>query len=174
MDKLWNWRWEVAYKDGQDALVHSKILNDQLLYEITKKITINELQSYFKTGSIKHFDKDKYDNTVIFDINGYLCNPIFEVDDFDDILEEIGQLIIPQIFMVKWKSNGELKIDSMYIKMSSKEKIKITLANLYITKEKLSVLKSRAELLFKESKEPNISLSLNSNIFNKTIIKRKK
>lgn len=67
--------------------------------------------------------------------------------------------------MIKFKQNGEVKIDAFVVKYLERGKYEIALADLPVTMESLSMIKSKAELpVIKTMKEPKISLSLNPNV----------
>lgn len=64
----------TIYKDDDDAIVHIVCLNN--VYSIPRKLIVskNELEEYFKTGSLSGFDNGKYNSVQIFDLNGGLYN----------------------------------------------------------------------------------------------------
>ena len=185
----------TAFKDGDEALVHTKILNGKLCDKRTKTITREELETYLKTGSLEQLDESEYEDTSIFDMNGTLCNPEIEleqkwidlekkrlsrlIDESDgykestrselqraiSTLDDISPFVLTQKAMIKFKQNGEVKIDAFAIKYLERGKYEITLADLPVTMESLSMIKSKAELpVIKTMKEPKISLSLNPNV----------
>lgn len=185
----------TAFKDGNEALVHTKILNGKLCDKRTKTITREELETYLKTGSLEQLDESEYEDTSIFDMNGTLCNPEIEleqkwidlekerlsrlIDESDgykestrselqraiSTLDDISPFVLTQKAMIKFKQNGEVKIDAFAIKYLERGKYEITLADLPVTMESLSMIKSKAELpVIKTMKEPKISLSLNPNV----------
>lgn len=190
----------TAFKDGDGAIVHTKILNGKLCDEKTKIITREELETYLKTGSLEQLDENEYEDTSIFDMNGRLYNPRLELEqkwideekqrlsriiDESDIykestknelqraistLDEISPFVLAQKMMIKFKQNGEVKIDVFVVKYLERGKYEIALADLPVTMESLSMIKSKAELpVIKTIKEPKISLSLNSNITKKQL-----
>lgn len=185
----------TAFKDGDDALVHTKILNGKLCDKRTKTITREELETYLKTGSLEQLDENEYEDTSIFGMNGTLCNPEIEseqkwidlekerlsrlIDESDcykestrselqraiSTLDDISPFVLTQKAMIKFKQNGEVKIDVFAIKYLERGKYEIALADLPVTMESLSMIKSKAELpVIKTMKEPKISLSLNPNV----------
>ena len=185
----------TAFKDGDEAIVHTKILNGKLCDEKTKTITREELETYLKTGSLEQLDENEYEDTSIFDMNGKLYNPRLEleqkwideekerlsriIDESDrykestknelqraiSTLDDISPFVLTPKIMIKFKQNGEVKIDAFVVKYLERGKYKIALADLPVTMESLSMIKSKAELpVIKTMKEPKISLSLNPNV----------
>lgn len=185
----------TAFKDGDEAIVHTKILNGKLCDEKTKTITREELETYLKTGSLEQLDENEYEDTSIFDMNGKLYNPRLEleqkwideekerlsriIDESDrykestknelqraiSTLDDISPFVLTPIIMIKFKQNGEVKIDAFVVKYLERGKYEIALADLPVTMESLSMIKSKAELpVIKTMKEPKISLSLNPNV----------
>ena len=185
----------TAFKDGDEAIVHTKILNGKLCDEKTKTITREELETYLKTGSLEQLDENEYEDTSIFDMNGKLYNPRLEleqkwideekerlsriIDESDrykestknelqraiSTLDDISPFVMTQKIMIKFKQNGEIKIDAFVVKYLERGKYEIALADLPVTMESLSMIKSKAELpVIKTMKEPKISLSLNPNV----------
>lgn len=185
----------TAFKDGDEAIVHTKILNGKLCDEKTKTITREELETYLKTGSLEQLDENEYEDTSIFDMNGKLYNPRLEleqkwideekerlsriIDESDrykestknelqraiSTLDDISPFVLTPKIMIKFKQNGEVKIDAFVVKYLERGKYEIALADLPVTMESLSMIKSKAELsVIKTMKEPKISLSLNPNV----------
>ncbi len=185
----------TAFKDGDEALVHMKILNDKLCDKRTKTITREELETYLKTGSLEQLDENEYLDTSIFDMNGILHNSGLEseqkwideekerlsriIDESNSYkkstkselqkaissLDDISPFVLTQKIMIKFKKNGEIKIDVFVVKYFEREKYEIALANLPVTMESLSMIKSKATLpVIKTMKAPKFSLSLNPNI----------
>ena len=185
----------TAFKDGDEAIVHTKILNGKLCDNRTKTITREELETYLKTGSLEQLDENDYEDTSIFDMNGVLYNPRLEleqkwideekerlsriIDESDrykestknelqraiSTLDDISPFVLAQKIMIKFKQNGEIKIDVFVVKYLERGKYEIALADLPVTMESLSMIKSKAELpVIKTMKEPKISLSLNPNV----------
>ncbi len=185
----------TAFKDGDEAIVHTKILNGKLCDEKTKTITREELETYLKTGSLEQLDENEYEDTSIFDMNGKLYNPRLEleqkwideekerlsriIDESDrykestknelqraiSTLDDISPFVLTPKIMIKFKQNGEVKIDAFVFKYLERGKYEIALADLPVTMESLSMIKSKAELpVIKTMKEPKISLSLNPNV----------
>lgn len=185
----------TAFKDGDEAIVHTKILNGKLCDEKTKIITREELETYLKTGSLEQLDENEYEDTSIFDMNGKLYNPRLEleqkwideekerlsriIDESDrykestknelqraiSTLDDISPFVLTPKIMIKFKQNGEVKIDAFVVKYLERGKYEIALADLPVTMESLSMIKSKAELpVIKTMKEPKISLSLNPNV----------
>lgn len=185
----------TAFKDGDEAVVHTKILNGKLCDEKTKTITREELETYLKTGSLEQLDENEYEDTSIFDMNGKLYNPRLEleqkwideekerlsriIDESDrykestknelqraiSTLDDISPFVLTPKIMIKFKQNGEVKIDAFAVKYLERGKYEIALADLPVTMESLSMIKSKAELhVIKTMKEPKISLSLNPNV----------
>ena len=185
----------TAFKDGDEAIVHTKILNGKLCDEKTKTITREELETYLKTGSLEQLNENEYEDTSIFDMNGKLYNPRLEleqkwideekerlsriIDESDrykestknelqraiSTLDDISPFVLTPKIMIKFKQNGEVKIDAFVVKYLERGKYKIALADLPVTMESLSMIKSKAELpVIKTMKEPKISLSLNPNV----------
>lgn len=185
----------TAFKDGDEAVVHTKILNGKLCDRRTKTITREELETYLKTGSLEQLDENEYEDTGIFDMNGLLYNPKVEleqkwideekkrlsriIDESDrykestknelqraiSTLDDISPFVMTQKIMIKFKQNGEIKIDAFVVKYLERGKYEIALADLPVTMESLSMIKSKAELpVIKTMKEPKISLSLNPNV----------
>lgn len=185
----------TAFKDGDEAIVHTKILNGKLCDEKTKTITREELETYLKTGSLEQLDENEYEDTSIFDMNGKLYNPRLEleqkwideekerlsriIDESDrykestknelqraiSTLDDILPFVLTPKIMIKFKQNGEVKIDAFVFKYLERGKYEIALADLPVTMESLSMIKSKAELpVIKTMKEPKISLSLNPNV----------
>ena len=80
-------------------------------------------------------------------------------------LDDISPFVLTPKIMIKFKQNGEVKIDAFVVKYLERGKYKIALADLPVTMESLSMIKSKAELpVIKTMKEPKISLSLNPNV----------
>ncbi len=185
----------TAFKDGDEAIVHTKILNGKLCDEKTKTITREELETYLKTGSLEQLDENEYEDTSIFDMNGKLYNPRLEleqkwideekerlsriIDESDrykectknelqraiSTLDDISPFVLTPKIMIKFKQNGEVKIDAFVVKYLERGKYEIALADLPVTMGSLSMIKSKAELpVIKTMKEPKISLSLNPNV----------
>lgn len=185
----------TAYKDGDETLVHTKILNGRLYNHRTKEITREEIENYLKTGSLEQLDEEEFECIGIFDMNGILYNSGLESEQIwiDQEKERLTRIInkngeyrentkielqkaiaklddiepftVTQKAMIKFKENGEIKIDCFVIKYEARGKYKIILANLPITMESLSMLKSKSELpVIKTLKEPRISLLLNPNV----------
>ena len=185
----------TAFKDGDEAVVHTKILNGKLCDKRTKTINREELETYLKTGSLEQLDENDYEDTSIFDMNGKLYNPGLEleqkwideekerlsriIDESDmykestknelqraiSTLDDISPFVLTQKMMIKFKQNGEIKIDAFVVKYLERGKYEIALADLPVTMESLSMIKSKAELpVIKTMKEPKISLSLNPNV----------
>lgn len=185
----------TAFKDGDEAIVHTKILNGKLCDEKTKTITREELETYLKTGSLEQLDENEYEDTSIFDMNGKLYNPRLEleqkwideekerlsriIDESDrykestknelqraiSTLDDISPFVLTPTIMIKFKQNSEVKIDVFVVKYLERGKYEIALADLPVTMESLSMIKSKAELpVIKTMKEPKISLSLNPNV----------
>ena len=185
----------TAFKDGDEAIVHTKILNGKLCDEKTKTITREELETYLKTGSLEQLDENEYEDTSIFDMNGKLYNPRLEleqkwideekerlsriIDESDrykestknelqraiSTLDDISPFVLTPTIMIKFKQNSEVKIDAFVVKYLERGKYEIALADLPVTMESLSMIKSKAELpVIKTMKEPKISLSLNPNV----------
>lgn len=185
----------TAYKDGDEAIVHTKILNRKLYNHRTKEITREEIENYLKTGSLKQLDEEEFEDVSIFDMNGRLYNSrleseqiwidqekerltriISESSEYREStkielqraiakLDEIEPFTLTQKAMIKFKANGEIKIDCFAIKYEERGKYKIIIANLPVTMESLAMIKSKSELpVIKTLKEPKISLSLNPNV----------
>lgn len=185
----------TAFKDGDEAVVHTKILNGKLCDKRTKTITREELETYLKTGSLEQLDENEYEDTSIFDMNGVLYNSRLELEQkwidkekerlsriIDEnnrykestknelqraisTLDDISPFVLTQKIMIKFKQNGEMKIDAFVVKYLERGKYEIALADLPVTMESLSMIKSKAELpVIKTIKEPKISLSLNPNV----------
>lgn len=185
----------TAFKDGDEAIVHTKILNGKLCDKRTKTISREELETYLKTGSLEQLDENEYEDTSIFDMNGALYNKGLELEqkwideekerlsriiDKSDrykestknelqraisTLDDISPFVLTQKIMIKFKQNGEIKIDAFVVKYLERGKYEIALADLPVTMESLSMIKSKAELpVIKTMKEPKISLSLNPNV----------
>lgn len=194
----------TAFKDGEEAIVHTKILNEKLYNHRTKTITRQELENYLKTGSLEQLDEEEFEDISIFDMNGRLYNHRIESEQIwiqqekDRLtriinenneyrestkielrraianLDEIEPFTITQIAMIKFKSNGGIKIDCFTIKYEERGKYKITIANLPVNMESLSMIKSKSELpVIKPLKEPKISLSLNPNVTKKQLQEEK-
>lgn len=185
----------TAFKDGDEAIVHTKILNGKLCDKRTKTISREELETYLKTGSLEQLDENEYEETSIFDMNGVLYNSSLELEqkwideekerlsriiDKSDMykestknelqraistLDDISPFVLTQKIMIKFKQNGEIKIDAFVVKYLERGKYEIALADLPVTMESLSMIKSKDELpVIKTMKEPKISLSLNPNV----------
>lgn len=185
----------TAFKDGDEAIVHTKILNGKLCDKRTKTISREELETYLKTGSLEQLDENEYEDTCIFDMNGVLYNQGLELEQkwIDEekerlsriinesdmyiertkielqraisTLDDISPFVLTQKIMIKFKQNGEIKIDAFVVKYLERGKYEIALADLPVTMESLSMIKSKAELpVIKTMKEPKISLSLNPNV----------
>ena len=185
----------TAFKDGDEAIVHTKILNGKLCDKRTKTISREELETYLKTGSLEQLDENEYEETSIFDMNGVLYNSSLELEQkwIDEekerlsriinesdmyierikielqraisTLDDISPFVLTQKIMIKFKQNGEIKIDAFVVKYLERGKYEIALADLPVTMESLSMIKSKAELtVIKTMKEPKISLSLNPNV----------
>lgn len=185
----------TAFKDGDEAIVHTKILNGKLCDKRTKTITREELETYLKTGSLEQLDENEYEDTSIFDMNGVLYNSSLELEQIwiDEekqrlsriinesdryiertkielqraisTLDDISPFVLTQLIMIKFKQNGEIKIDAFVIKYLERGKYEIALADLPVTMESLSMIKSKVELpVIKTIKEPKISRSLNPNV----------
>ena len=75
----------TAFKDGDEAIVHTKILNGKLCDKRTKTITREELETYLKTGSLEQLDENEYEDTSIFDMNGVLYNSSLELEQNMDL-----------------------------------------------------------------------------------------
>lgn len=194
----------TAFKDGSDAIVHTKVLNGKISNKKTKTISREELETYLKTGSLVQLDESEYENTCIFDMKGILCDPRLEleqkwideekerlsriIDENDcykertkkelqraiSTLDDISSFTLEQKLMIKFKQNGEVKIDAFVAKYLERGKYEIVLKDLPVTMESLSMIKSKAELpVIKTMKEPNIRLSLNPNV-TKEQLKREK
>ena len=190
----------TAFKDGDEAIVHTKILNGKLYDKKTKTTTRDEIETYLKTGSLEQLDENEYEDTCIFDMNGMLYNPeleleqkwidaekkrlsriITESDGYKEstkkelqraisILDDISPFVLTQKMMIKFKQNGEIKIDAFNIKYLERGKYEIALVDLPVTLESLSMIKSKAELpVIKTLKEPRVSLSLNPNVTKKQL-----
>lgn len=67
----------TVFKDGEDAIVHAKILN-KFNNKRTKTISRKELELYLKTGALEQLDEEKYESITIFDMNGKLYNSELE------------------------------------------------------------------------------------------------
>lgn len=193
----------TAFKDGDEAIVHTKILNGKLCDKRTKRITREELETYLKTGSLEQLDENEYEAKSIFDMNGVLYNSslgleqkwideekqrlsriIKESNMYIDrtkiesqvrikielqraisTLDDILPFVLTQLIMIKFKQNGEIKIDAFGVKYLERGKYEIALADLPVTMESLSMIKSKVELpVIKTIKEPKISRSLNPNV----------
>lgn len=194
----------TAFKDGDEALVHTKILNGKTYGKITTPVTREELETYLKTGSLEQFDENEYEFCCVFDMNGVLYAPLLvpEQELIDEEKERLSKImyqtygykestkseiqraisslddIEPVIFdkrtMLKYKQNGEIKIDIFTIKYLQRGKYEIALTNLPVTMESLSMIKSKIELpIIKASQEPKISLLLNPNITKKQLQEEK-
>lgn len=72
----------TAYKDDEGAIIHTEILNNKR--DFCKKIIISkyELEKYLKTGELRSFDCEKYDNIQIFDINSVLYDVSLRSDEY--------------------------------------------------------------------------------------------
>lgn len=190
----------TAFKDGEEAIVHNKLLNEKLYNYRTKTITRQELENYLKTGFLEQLDEEEFEDISIFDMNGRLYNSELEseqtwiqqekerltrvinasteyiINDYIEStkttlqraianLDEIEPFTISQNEMIKFKANGEIKIDCFVIEYEERGKYKITIANLPVNMESLSMIKSKSELpVIKYLKEPKISLLLNPNV----------
>lgn len=69
----------TAFKDGNEALVHYKILNGNFCNRKSKIITREEIEKYFETGSLDQLDENEYKKNRIFDLDGMLFD---NVQDF--------------------------------------------------------------------------------------------
>lgn len=194
----------TAFKDGNEAIIHTKILNGKLCNLRTKIITRKELETYLKTGSLEQFDESQYGYISIFDMNGSLYGPELELEQkyinsekerlsriIDEsiaykestkselqraiaTLDEIEPFVLTQKLMIKFKQNGDIKLDAFVIKYLERGKYEIALADLPVTMESLSMIKSKTELsVIKTMKEPKISLSLNPNVTKKQLQEEK-
>lgn len=184
----------TAYKDGDGAIVHTNILNGKLYNSRTKEITREELENYLKTGSLKQLDEDEFVDVSIFDMNGELYNSrleseqiwinqekdrltriINESNGYEERtkielqraiakLDEIEPFTLTQKAMIKFKKDGNIKIDCFTILYEARGRYTIMLANLPVTMESLSMIKSKTELPVKTLRDPRIDLSLNPNV----------
>lgn len=105
-----------------------------------------------------------------------LSKIIIDSDEYKDctkkeLLKAISTLdtiepfyIITRKMMIKFKANGEIKIESFAVKFLKQDKYEIVIADLPVTKESLSMIKSRPELPIMKASEPRISLLLNPNV----------
>lgn len=188
----------TAFKDGEDAIIQTKILNDELCNQRTKTITREEFETYCKTGSLECLDENEYECTHIFDMNGRLydskvvlekterkwideekerlsriidevyfnkSSTKYELQRAISTLDEIAPFVLTRNQMIKFKQNGEIKIDAFVVKYLERGKYEITLADVPVTMESLSMIKSKSKLpAIKTMKEPKIRLSLNPDV----------
>lgn len=78
-------------------------------------------------------------------------------------LDDIPPFVTPQRIMIKFKQNGEVKIDAFVAMYLERGKYKIILEDLPVTMESLSMIKEKG-LTINNIKEPKISRLLNPNI----------
>ena len=193
----------TAFKDGDDAIIHHK-LYFELCNKRTGTITREELETYLKTGSLDQLDENQYEETTIFDMNGKLYNPEIELEQkwiekekeellrmIDEsimyqerekeelqraisTLDDISPFFLFQRMMIKFKPNGEVKIDAFNIKYLEKGKYQITLEDIPMTMENLSTIKSKFELSTIPTMKPTkISLLLNPNVTKEQVQKER-
>ena len=181
----------TVFKVGEEALAYSKQFAGKLSNERTRVITSKELEIYLATGSLEQLDENDYNNSFIFDNSGRLYEPYAVnerleqtsfnnekqrqqriIDDYIEDkfqknikLEEIESFIVTKKLMIKFKQNGEIKIDYFIIKFLQKGKYEIAVTGLPVTMESLSMIKSNIELTsIKTMKEPKINSLLNPHI----------
>jgi len=190
----------TVFKVGEEALAYSKQFAGKLSNERTRVITSKELEIYLATGSLEQLDENDYNNSFIFDNSGRLYEPYAVnerleqtsfnnekqrqqriIDDYIEDkfqknikLEKIAPFIVTQKMMIKFKQNGEIKLDHFVIKYLQRGEYEITLRDELIPMESLSMLKLIEELPIIETMiEPKISLKLNRGITKEQLEKEK-
>ena len=193
----------TAFKDGDEALIHTEILNGKLTNKRSKIITREELEKYLKTGSLGSLDENEYEYTKIFDMSGDVYSPTIRLEhqwineekerlskliDRENhysentkinlkraisSLDEVSPFVLIKKIMIKFKPNGEIKIDVFVVNYLERGKYIITLANSPVTLENLSMIRSKVKLPIVKLREPKIRLSLNPNITKKQLKEEK-
>lgn len=64
----------TAFKDDNETIIHSEILNGKLNEKKVQIITRKELEHYLETGFLSQTDTKEYESISIFDGNGILYN----------------------------------------------------------------------------------------------------
>lgn len=183
----------TAFKDGDEAIIHSKILSElhnqrtklisreelekYLKTGALKQIAEEEYEStwLFDTDGRVYHSELESEQSWIDTEKDRLTRIIRESNEYKDstkaeLLRSISTLdtiepfyIISKMMMIKFKANGEIKIETFAVKYQEKDKYEIIMADLPVTRESLSNIKLNLPII-KTSKEPKISLLLNPNV----------
>ena len=183
----------TAFKDGTNAILHYKTLNEKAYNHRAATITREELELYLKTGFMKELEEEEFESIILFGMDGSIYST--QIESEEDWLEQEKVRLIRKIKsnreynertkielqqaitlledcapfrlttngMIKFKANGEMKIDYFNINYEQKGKYKIEMVNLPITIESLSRIKSQISTI-KMSREPIINLRLNPHV----------